>query len=119
MHHITAHTLRRCSSSGNSSTGGTVISAKKPLTSRGAWTMNSRQKRITSGVCSIGQNVGPAITVAPTGCVRNSNEVTTPKLPPPPRSAQNRSGCSSALACTCVPSASTTSAPIRLSIVSP
>ena len=35
----------------------------------------------------------------------NSNEVTTPKLPPPPRSAQNRSGCSSALAWTCEPSA--------------
>ena len=36
MHHITAHTLRRCSSAGNRSTGGTVISAKKPPTARGA-----------------------------------------------------------------------------------
>ena len=33
-----------------------------------------------------------------TGCSRNRNEVTTPKLPPPPRIAQNRSGFSSALA---------------------
>ena len=41
---------------------------------------------------------------------RNSNAVTTPKLPPPPRSAQNRSGCSSLLACTSSPLASTTSA---------
>ena len=28
----------------------------------------------------------------------DSNEVTTPKLPPPPRSAQNRSGCETQLA---------------------
>ncbi len=56
---------------------------------------------------------------SPTGCSRNWNEVTTPKLPPPPRSAQNRSGFSSALACTSVPSASTTSASSRLSIVRP
>ena len=61
---------------------------------------------------------GPATTV-PTSWPRNSNEVTTPKLPPPPRSAQNRSGCSSALAVTNEPSASTTSADSRLSIVSP
>jgi hypothetical protein len=28
-----------------------------------------------------------------TGCSRYVNAVATPKLPPPPRSAQNRSGC--------------------------
>ena len=67
---------------------------------------------------SIGQNVGPAITVS-TSCRRNSNAVTTPKLPPPPRSAQNRSGCSSLLARTRSPLASTTSAPTRLSIARP
>ena len=33
-----------------------------------------------------------------TGCAWYSNEVATPKLPPPPRSAQNRSECSSSLA---------------------
>ena len=55
----------------------------------------------------------------PTSCSRNRNEVTTPKLPPPPRSAQNRSGCSSALARTTRPSASTTSASSRLSIARP
>ena len=32
------------------------------------------------------------------GWSRNSNSVTTPKLPPPPRRPQNRSGCSVALA---------------------
>ncbi len=52
---------------------------------------------MTSGVCSSGQNVGPAMTVD-TGWQRNSNDVTTPKLPPPPRNAQNSSGFSSALA---------------------
>ena len=31
----------------------------------------------------------------PTSCRRKVNEVTTPKLPPPPRIAQNRSGFSS------------------------
>ena len=45
---------------------------------------------------------------------RNSNAVTTPKLPPPPRSAQNRSGCSSLLAWTSSPLASTTSAPTQV-----
>ena len=50
---------------------------------------------------------------------RYSNEVTTPKLPPPPRSAQKRSGCSSALAVTTSPSAVTTSNDRTLSQVSP
>jgi hypothetical protein len=31
--------------------------------------------------------------IGPNACARNVNRVTTPKLPPPPRSAQNRSGC--------------------------
>ena len=34
----------------------------------------------------------------PVGCSRNSNSVTTPKLPPPPRSPQNRSAFSSGCA---------------------
>ena len=37
-------------------------------------------------------------STVPTSCSRNRNEVTTPKLPPPPRIAQKRSGFSSALA---------------------
>jgi hypothetical protein len=49
----------------------------------------------------------------------NSNEVTTPKLPPPPRSAQNSSGSSLAETRCSAPSAVTIVAPIRLSIVSP
>ena len=54
-----------------------------------------------------------------TGCSRYSKDVTTPKLPPPPRSAQNRSGCSSALAVSTSPSAVTTSNEMTLSQVSP
>ncbi|MEJ2358438.1 MAG: hypothetical protein P8Y13_10230, partial [Deinococcales bacterium] len=50
---------------------------------------------------------------------RNRKLVTTPKLPPPPRRAQKRSGCSSALAVTKLPSARTTSALRRLSRVRP
>ena len=59
------------------------------------------------------------MTCGPTGCSRYSNAVTTPKLPPPPRSAQNRSGFSSALARTSSPSAVTTSAASRLSHAGP
>src|SRR5688500_11932015 len=47
----------------------------------------------------MGQKVGPPTTVW-TSWSRKRNEVTTPKLPPPPRSAQKRSGCSSGLAVT-------------------
>jgi hypothetical protein len=43
----------------------------------------------------------------------NSNELTTPKLPPPPRSAQNKSGFSVVLARTSLPSSLTTSAEMR------
>ena len=38
-----------------------------------------------------------------TGCSATSNSVTTPKLPPPPRMAQKRSGFSCALALTLAP----------------
>ena len=47
---------------------------------------------------SSGWTTSPDSTSGPTGCSRNSNDVTTPKLPPPPRIAQNRSGCSVSLA---------------------
>jgi len=48
-----------------------------------------------------------------------SSEVAIPKLPPPPRSAQNRSSCSEALAVTSLPSAVTTSSDRILSHVAP
>ena len=54
-----------------------------------------------------------------TGCKRYSSDVTTPKFPPPPRSAQKRSSFSLSLAVTNFPSAVTTSAERRLSQLSP
>ena len=53
-------------------------------------------------------------------CVANVNDVTTPKFPPPPpRSAQNRSGCTFASHRTIWPLASTTVAPRSESLVRP
>ena len=71
--------------------------------------MNSRYAFSTSSPCSTAQKVGPP-TNRETSFSLKVNEVTTPKFPPPPRRAQNRSGSSVALARTCRPSASTTSA---------
>ena len=105
-------------SAGNIGTGGTVAKPNQPLMSSGALRMKSRQNRSTSAPFSSGQKIGPPYTVA-TGCARNRNDVTTPKLPPPPRTPQNRSAFSSALAVTNRPSASTTSTPSRLSMVRP
>src|SRR6266550_429406 len=62
--------------------------------------------------------IGPH-RILPTGCTRYVNDVTTPKFPPPPRIAQNRSGSSVALAFRIRPSAVTTSASSRLSHASP
>ena len=91
---------------------------KKPVISSGACTMNSRYHFMMSADCSISQSIGPAQTVC-TGCAWNRNDVTTPKFPPPPRMAQNRSLFSSALAVTKLPSANTRSADSRLSMVNP
>src|SRR5437773_1780482 len=62
--------------------------------------------------------IGPQ-RILPTGCMRYVNDVTTPKFPPPPRIAQNRSGSSVALAFRIRPSAVTISASSRLSQASP
>ncbi len=107
-----------CSPSGNGSAGGTTRNAKKPPSCLGAAGRNSRYQRRISPERSSGHSMGPPMIVS-TGCRRNRNEVTTPKFPPPPRIAQKRSECSSSLVCTRLPSASTTSAPSRLSIDSP
>src|SRR5580704_3857297 len=112
------HILRRCKSSGKGGPGGTVIIAKKPFISSGACVMNSRYHFITSAASSKFQSIGPAQTVL-TGWASNKNEVTIPKFPPPPRTAQNRSAFSSALATLKLPSANTISTESKLSIVSP
>ena len=59
------------------------------------------------------------MTSGPTGWSRSSIAVTTPKLPPPPRSAQNSSGCSSADARIGSPLAAISSTARMLSTVRP
>ena len=59
------------------------------------------------------------MTWGPSGLSRNSNSVTIPKLPPPPRTPQNRSAFSCSLARTNSPSAVIRSTESRLSMVSP
>src|SRR5262245_63714574 len=60
------------------------------------------------------------VETAPTGCTVNRNEVTIPKLPPPPpRLAHRRSGCSLPLTSSTFPSAVTVRSARRLSHVSP
>src|SRR3954467_11182656 len=114
----TAHTFRRCSSSGKGGPGGTDISETKPPSSSGCACRNSVCQRMTSCVSSRSYMTGPASTLV-SGWQRNVNCVTIPKLPPPPRSAQNRSLSRSASHCTIDPSARTTVAATRLSTVSP
>src|SRR6202049_1266574 len=116
-----AHDLRPHSSSGNGGAGGIVISPIQPLSSSGSEGSSSRYQRITSAVSAKSYSTGPPMITpfSPMSWQRKVNEVTTPKFPPPPRSAQNKSPCESSLAVTNVPSASTTSAASRLSTVSP
>ena len=87
--------------------------------SSGASATASRHPASTRCASSTGYATFSANTSGPRSCSRSSNDVTTPKLPPPPRSAQCRSGCSSALARTWRPSARTTCAETRLSTVIP
>ena len=70
--------------------------------------VRSRQACSTSGPRSMGYHKMPAYSCV-TGNSRSSRAVTMPKLPPPPRSAQNRSGSSSRSARRSWPSAVTTS----------
>ena len=56
--------------------------------------------RSASAPSSTLQKNSPRFTSGPTSCSANSNSVTTPKLPPPPRSAQCRSAFSAADAVT-------------------
>jgi len=114
-----ASTRLSCSSGGTNGSGGAVISTHAIDSSSGAASAQSRHPRSASGAGSIGNIISPASTIGPSRCRRNSNSVTIPKFPPPPRTPQNRSGCSSALARKTPPSASTTSAEIRLSQANP
>ena len=92
--------------------------AKNPFSSSGCAGRNSRYQASTSAAWSSGHRIGPATTVE-TGCRFNVSDVTTPKLPPPPRIAHSRSAFSSSLARAKLPSARTTSAATMLSIDRP
>ena len=108
-----------CDSTGNASTGGTVPTNAMGATSSGACAIQASQAPKTSDVRSAGYSTNATATSGPTGCAANSNDVTMPKFPPPPRRPQCRSGCSSALAVRMSPSAVTTCADSRLSQLSP
>ena len=73
------------------SLGGRVVITASPVTSSGAPAMKSRYRRSTRGASAIGWNAAAKATVGPTSYRRKVNDVTTPKLPPPPRMVQNRS----------------------------
>src|SRR5215211_1869225 len=105
--------------SGTNSSGGAQRMAAPPQISSGAPSMKPRYAFNRSTAASIGKSSMPPKTSGPTSCSLNSKPVTTPKLPPPPFSAQNRSGLRSALATRWRPSAVITSAEMRLSTVSP
>ncbi len=105
--------------SGRNGNGGALRMTIQTFNSSGADFMNSRQLVSTCFACSNGKTSRPARISGPTGWSPNSNWVTTPKFPPPPRMAQNRSAFSFSLTCLFWPSAVTISAEMRLSIVSP
>ena len=94
-------------------------SAATSTSSGGAFALSSRYISSTSGASAARHAIPPAMISGPTGCSAYSIPVTTPKLPPPPRSAQNRSGFSRSLAVTTHPSAVTTSIESTLSLVQP
>src|SRR6516164_5489474 len=77
------------------------------------------QAEITRAACDHGQDKKNR-TICPAGRVVKVNEVTTPKLPPPPpRQAQNRSGLVLALHVLSWPSAVTICRDFTLSLVRP
>ncbi len=102
-----------CAPTSSSGIHGTSPARRRKLvqsSSSGAPVAIARRPRsMTSGARSSGWNIA-RITSSLNSCSANSNSVTTPKLPPPPRSAQNRSGRSLSEVRRMRPSAVTTSA---------
>ena len=91
------HALRPHSSSGNGGAGGIVSRPSQPLSSSGSEGSSSRYHRITAaGVGEVVEDRArrSRCRARRSGGTGTSKEVTTPKLPPPPRRAQNRSACS-------------------------
>ena len=87
--------------------GGTCIRNAMVVSSSGALAAIGSRLRRTSRVG--GMNSAPPRIHADRIEARTGSGSTTPKLPPPPRTAQNRSGCSSSLAVMRRPSAVTIS----------
>ena len=69
--------------------GGAAITFTMVDSSSGAASARATKPATTSGVAGI-MSMPP--TTVRTSCSRNRNRVATPKFPPPPRIAQNRSG---------------------------
>ncbi len=105
-----------CASSGTNGIGGAGITFAIDESSSGAASASAMNPAIVSTVA--GSSSIPPTTVS-SGCSANRNRVATPKFPPPPRIAQNRSGSCSASTRWSSPSAVTISAASRLSIVRP
>src|SRR5579859_4705025 len=90
---------------GTNGSGGTDQNRNDAPNSSGAVRMKSRQARSAAGPTSAGSSGAKSITLGPTGYALNSNDVTTPKLPPPPFRPQSRSEFSVSLAIRSWPSA--------------
>ena len=109
-------TSRPCCSAGRNGIGGAGMMLAMVDSSSGAASASAMNPAITSGVAG---RISMPPTIVWTWCRRNWNRVATPKLPPPPRIAQNRSGWASASTRRSWPSAVTSSAASRLSMVRP
>src|SRR5215218_6825084 len=105
----------RCSAGTNGS-GGAGMTLAMVDSSSGAACASATKAAITAGVA--GCTSRPP-TNWRSSCSRNWNRVTTPKLRPPPRMAQNSSGCDWSSTWSNWPSAVTSSAASRLSMVRP
>ena len=79
-----------CSSAGTNGNGGQLITLAIVVSSSGAASAAATNPATVSAVA--GRTSRPPTTWS-TSCRRKRNRVATPKLPPPPRMAQNRSGC--------------------------
>ena len=82
-----------CCSAGTNGIGGAGMTLAIVDSSSGAASAAAMNPAIVSAVAG---SISIPPTIVPTSCSRNRNRVATPKLPPPPRIAQNRSGCVSA-----------------------
>ena len=102
--------------SGTNGIGGASATLAMVESSSGAASAASRKPLIVSGVP--GRIIMPP-TISEISCSLNRKRVAMPKFDSPPRIAQKRSGSESSLASTTWPSAVTTSAASRSSIVSP